>query len=294
MSDKIIRATAANAQIRAFVADTRDLVQEANEKHHSYPVTTAALGRLLTAAAIMSTMQKNDSDKLTIKIDGDGPAGQITVTADSSSRVKGFVSNPYVDIPLKPNGKLDVSGAIGNGYITVVKDLGLKEPYVGTTNLVTGEIAEDLTYYFSASEQVPSSVGLGVLVDKDLAVRRAGGFIIQLMPFAEDSVIDTLEKNLSNISSVTAMLEDGMSPEDILGKILEGFDYEITSEVVPEYYCGCSKERVKNALALISKDEIKSMREDVLADGKPIEVHCDFCNTDYYFDAEELLEIEKN
>lgn len=287
MSDKIIRLTAANAAIRAFVADTRQTVQTAFDRHKTSPVMTAALGRTLTAAAMMGVMQKNDSDLLTIQISGDGPAGKITVTANAKGEVKGFASEPLVLIPLKPNGKLDVSGAIGNGTLTVIKDLGLKEPYTGTTTLVSGEIAEDITYYFVASEQVPSSVGLGVLVDTDYSVRQAGGFIVQLMPFAEDSVIDRLEANLASISSVTTMLEEGMLPMDIANKILDGFDIEVVGESEPSFKCNCSRERVHNALSTLNKNEIKSM----IADGDSVNVHCDFCNTDYEFTVSQLKDI---
>ena len=284
MSDKIIRATAANAMIRAFVADTRELVNTAYEKHHTSPVVTAALGRLLTAGAIMGITQKGEKDLLTIKIDGSGPLEQITVTADCNGKVKGYPSESIIDIPLKPNGKLDVSGAIGAGSLTVIKDLGLKEPYVGQTELVTGEIAEDITYYYMASEQVPSSVGLGVLVDTDYSVKQAGGFMIQLMPFASDEVIDKLEENLSKITSVTNMFEEGMTPEDILNRILEGLNPEIVDEIVPEFYCSCSKERVSRALASLSKKELQS----IIDDAEPINVHCDFCNSDYDFAPDEL------
>lgn len=287
MSDKIIRATAANAMIRAFVAETRQLVNTAYEKHKTSPVVTAALGRLLTAGSIMGITQKSEKDLMTIKIDGSGPLEHITVTADYKGRVKGFASEPIIDIPLKPNGKLDVSGAIGAGSLTVIKDMGLKEPYVGQTELVSGEIAEDITYYYMASEQVPSSVGLGVLVDKDYTVKQAGGFMIQLMPFASDEVIDKLEENLSKVTSVTNMFEEGLSPEDILNRLLEGLEPEIVGEIVPEFYCSCSKERVSNALASLSKEELQSMIDD----GENINVHCDFCNSDYDFTPEELREL---
>lgn len=290
MSDKIIRLTAAGAAIRVFVADTRETVQTAFDKHKTSPVMTAALGRTLTAAAMMGVMQKNDTDLLTIQIDGDGPAGKITVTANAKGEVKGFANEPLVLIPLKSNGKLDVSGAIGRGTLTVIKDLGLKEPYTGTIELVSGEIAEDITYYFMASEQVPSSVGLGVLVDTDYSVKQAGGFIVQLMPFAEDSVIDRLEANLSSISSVTTMFEEGMSLMDIAHKILEGFDIEVVGESQPAFKCNCSRERVHNALSTLNKNEIKSM----IADGDSINVHCDFCNTDYEFTIEQLKDILEN
>jgi molecular chaperone Hsp33 len=273
--------------IRGFVCDTRALVQTAYEHHDTYPVVTAALGRSLTAATMMGVMQKNEDEKLTLKIDGNGPIGNIVVTANSQAIVKGYASNPHVDIPLKPSGKLDVSAAVGKGSITVIKDLGLKEPYVGTTDIISGEIAEDITYYFSVSEQVPSSVGLGVLVDTDLSVKRAGGFILQLMPSATDEVIDKLESNISKVTSVTALFEEEGNLEAILGKLLEGFDVEITDEIVPKFECGCSKEKVRDALSLIKKEEIRSMIDD----GQPVEVHCDFCNTYYKFEIDELKAI---
>ena len=284
MSDVILRAVAGNAEVRIFVANTKELVQESFEKHHTSPVATAALGRLLTAGAMMGAMQKGEKDLLTLKIKGDGPIGSITVTADALSRVKGYVGNPSVDIPLKKNGKLDVSGAIGIGDLTVIKDLGLKEPYIGRTELQTGEIAEDLTYYFTLSEQTPSSVGLGVLVDRDYSVRQAGGFIIQLMPAATEDTISRLEKNLSGITSVTSLLDSGKTPEDILAMITDGMDFEITDHIEPSYYCNCSKERVQKALVSLGKEELTSMIEE----GKTIEVHCDFCNRYYYFTVEEL------
>ena len=284
MSDVILRAVAGNAEVRIFVADTKELVQESFEKHHTSPVATAALGRLLTAGAMMGAMQKGEKDLLTLKIKGDGPIGSITVTADALSREKGYVGNPSVDIPLKKNGKLDVSGAIGIGDLTVIKDLGLKEPYIGRTELQTGEIAEDLTYYFTLSEQTPSSVGLGVLVDRDYSVRQAGGFIIQLMPAATEDTISRLEKNLSGITSVTSLLDSGKTPEDILAMITDGMDFEITDHIEPSYYCNCSKERVQKALVSLGKEELTSMIEE----GKTIEVHCDFCNRYYYFTVEEL------
>ncbi|MGN0346183.1 MAG: Hsp33 family molecular chaperone HslO [Lachnospiraceae bacterium] len=290
MSDVILRATAANAQIRAFVADTRELVQYAFERHHTYPVASAALGRTLTAAAIMGTMQKSEQDELTIIFQGDGPLGKMTVTADANANVKGYVCNPALDIPLKANGKLDVSGAIGAGNLTVIKDMGLKEPYVGTVPLQTGEIAEDLTYYFMASEQIPSSVGLGVLVDRDLSIKCAGGFILQLMPFASDEVIDRLEQNLSKVSSVTKLLESGNAPEDILAILLEGLDPVVNDKVIPHYACNCSKERISHVLSSLGKSDM----DEMIADGKTIEVHCDFCNQFYYFEIEELKEIRNH
>lgn len=290
MSDRILRAAAENAQVRIFVADTRELVQEAWNKHKTSPVATAALGRLLTAGAMMGAMQKGEHDLLTIKITGDGPIGGITVTADAMSRVKGYVLNPAVKLPLKTNGKLDVSGAVGDGDLTVIRDMGLKEPYIGRTKLQTGEIAEDLTYYFTVSEQTPSSVGLGVLVDRDYSIRQAGGFLIQLMPDAAEEVLERLEQNLAKISSVTSLLDAGNSPEDILRLITDGMGVDTMEKIVPQYYCNCSKQRVEKALISLGREELNAM----IADGETIETHCDFCNRYYYFTIGELEGLCKN
>lgn len=289
MTDYIIRATAANNQIRAFASSTRELCEKARCIHQTSPVGTAALGRLLTASGMMGSMLKNEKDLLSIIINADGPMGKIGVTADAKASVKGYITNPSFQNPPNYFGKLDVGGAIGNGTLKVIKDMGLKEPYVGTTGLITGEIAEDLTYYFATSEQVPTSVGLGVLMNKDNTVKQAGGFIIQLMPFAEDSVIDKLEENIKEISSVTAMLDEGMSPEDILRKVLNGFDIEITDTIETKYECNCSKERVSKALISVGKKELQSMIDD----GKDIEVNCHFCNTNYIFNINEIAELKK-
>lgn len=289
MSDYIIRATAANSQIRAFAATTRELTEEARKIHGTSPVGTAALGRLLTASAMMGSMMKSKDDLLSIIINADGPMGKIGVTANAQAFVKGYISNPTFQNPPNYFGKLDVGGAIGNGTMRVIKDLGLKEPYVGTVGLLTGEIAEDLTYYFATSEQVPTSVGLGVLMNKDNTVSQAGGFIVQLMPFADDAVIDKLEQNIKEISSVTAMLNDGMSPEDILGKVLEGFDIEVTDKLPTAYKCDCSRDRVSKALISVGKEELESM----IAEGKDIEVNCHFCNTNYVFTPEDLKELSR-
>lgn len=287
MSDYIIRATAADGQIRAFASTTRELVEHARITHGTSPVGTAALGRLLTAAGIMGSMMKGDKDLLSIIINADGPMGKTGVTADSKANVKGYISTPEFQNPPNYLGKLDVGGAIGNGNLRVIKDMGLKEPYVGTVGLITGEIAEDLTYYFATSEQVPTSVGLGVLMNKDNTVRQAGGFIVQLMPFASDEAIDRLEENIKNISSVTSMLDSGMSPEDILRQVLSGFDLDITDTIPTQYCCNCSKERVSKALISVGRAELKSM----INDGKEIEVNCHFCNTNYIFSVEELKEM---
>lgn len=287
MTDYIVRATAANAQIRAFACTTREMVETARQAHDTSPVMTAALGRLLSAGAMMGTMLKGEKDLLTLQIRGDGPAKGLTVTADSQGNVKGYAIVPDVILPANAIGKLDVAGALGHGYLSVIKDMGLKEPYVGQTQLQTGEIAEDLTYYFATSEQVPSSVGLGVLMERDNTVKQAGGFILQLMPFTEDEVINRLEENLSKVASVTSMLEAGKTPEEILQILLEGFDIEFNETTETRFQCNCSKNRVEKALISIGKAEIKEMIED----GDPIEVKCHFCNKGYEFSVEDLKTI---
>ena len=287
MSDYIVRATAANAQIRAFACTTREMVETARQAHNTSPVVTAALGRLLSAGAMMGSMLKGEDDLLTLQIKAGGPMKGMTVTADSKGNVKGYANVPDVILPANSKGKLDVAGAVGPGFLQVIKDMGLKEPYVGQTMLQTCEIAEDLTYYFATSEQVPSSVGLGVLMEKDNTVKCAGGFIVQLMPFTEDAVIDKLEENLKGLTSVTSLLARGMKPEELLGVVLEGFDVEITDTSETRFHCNCDKQRVEKALISIGKKEL----QDMIDDGKPIEMNCHFCNTNYVFSVEELKEL---
>lgn len=287
MSDYIVRATAANAQVRVFAATTKGLVEEARVHHNTSPVATAALGRLLTAGAMMGAMQKGDNDKLTLQIKCSGPIGGLTVTADSKANVKGYVENPDVMLPPNKAGKLDVGGALNLGVLSVIKDMGLKEPYVGQTHLVSGEIAEDLTYYFATSEQVNSSVALGVLMEKDNTVKQAGGFIIQLMPFAEETVISKLEENLKNISSVTSLLDAGNTPESMIDLVLDGLDHEVLEKMPTKFECDCSKSKVEKALISIGRAEL----QDMINEGKTIEVKCHFCNTAYHFTVEELKEI---
>ena len=272
--------------MRAFAATTKNLVESARVHHNTSPVATAALGRTLTAGAIMGSMMKNDTDMLTLQIRGDGPIEGITVTADSHANVKGYVGNPDVMLPPK-NGKLDVGGAVGIGLLQVIKDMGLKEPYVGQVALQTSEIAEDLTYYFATSEQVPSAVGLGVLMNKDNTVRQAGGFIVQLMPFAEEEVIAKLEENVSKIDSVTSLLEQGHTPESLLEKVLEGFDIEINDTLPTQFHCNCCRERVEKALISIGRKELNEMVQE----GKDIEMNCHFCNKNYNFTVEDLKRI---
>ena len=287
MSDYIVRATAADANIRAFAVTSREMVETAREDHMTTPVMTAALGRLLSAGAMMGAMMKGDKDIITLQIQCSGPAKGLTVTADSHGNVKGFAMNPQVELPLNAAGKLDVGGALDLGILTVIKDMGLKEPYSGQCELKTGEIAEDLTYYFATSEQIPSAVGLGVLVDKDLSVRQAGGFIIQLMPFTSDEVIEKLENKIREIASVTEMLEQGMTPEQILEEILGDFGLEISDKIPAVFECDCSKERVSRAISTLSKKDLDS----IINDGEAIEVKCQFCNKAYHFDVDELKEM---
>ena len=262
-------------------------VETARQKHDTSPVVTAALGRLLTAGSMMGSMLKGEEDLLTLQVTGDGPMGGMTVTADSKGHVKGYANEPQVILPANSQGKLDVGGAVGSGILRVIQDSGLKDPYVGQTVLQTGEIAEDLTYYFATSEQVPSSVGLGVLMERDNTVRQAGGFIVQLMPFAEEETISRLEQNLGKIRSVTSMLDEGLTPEELLGLVLEGMDIQFRDTCEVEFSCSCSKERVEKALISIGREEIDKM----IADGEPIEVKCHFCNKGYQFSVQELEEI---
>lgn len=285
--DYIVRASLANDSVRAFAISSTHLVAEARERHRTLPVVTAALGRLLSAGAIMGSMMKGDKDIVTISLKGDGPAGYITVTADSHGHVKGFPGNPNVDIPRKYAGKLDVGTAVGRGLLTVSYDLGLKEPYSGQVEIQTGEVAEDLAYYFTVSEQLPSAVGLGVMVDTDSSVKHAGGFIVQLLPDAPEDVIELLEKKLANLEPVTTMMEQGMTPEEMLLHIFEGVDIEFTERHDVKFYCDCSKEKVKRALAAISDKDL----QDIVNDDEDIEIKCYFCNTAYKFSIADIKDI---
>ncbi len=289
MSDYIVRATAADKQIRAFAATTRELVEHARQIHNTSPVATAALGRLLTGGAMMGSMMKGEKDMLTIQMKGDGPINGVIVTADSSANVKGYVGNPDVIIPPNYLGKLDVGAAIGYGNMFVSKDLGLKEPYNSQLPLTTSEVAEDLTYYFAKSEQVPSAVALGVLMEKDNTVKQAGGFIIQLMPFAEEKVITTLEEKVAKITSVTSLLEKGYTPEQLLEEVLGDLGIEFLDTMPTKFDCNCSKKKVTKALIGVGRQGLKEMIED----GEPIEVNCHFCNTHYVFEIDELKELIK-
>ena len=286
--DQIIRASADNEHIRAFAADTREMTEAARIAHNSSPVVTAALGRLLTAGAMMGIMMKGDEDVLTLQIKGEGAMQGLTVTSDSKGNVKGYPIEPLVLLPPRESDhKLDVSGAIGRGTLRVIKDMGLKEPYIGEVELVTGEIAEDLTYYFAQSEQTPSTVGLGVLMNKDNTVRAAGGFIVQLMPDVSDAVIDRLEANLKGVSSVTALLDQGKTPEDILKILLDGLGMTVLDKVDTGFRCDCSPEKIERALIATGREELQQMIDE----DKEIEMVCSFCRKKYIVSVEELKKL---
>jgi len=287
MKDYIVRATAANNQIRAFAVDSKEMVEKARQAHNTTPVASAALGRLLTAGSMMGAMLKGEKDILTLQVKGSGPIGGITVTADEKANVKGYVNNPDVDLPLNSEGKLDVAEAVGLGIMNVIKDIGLKEPYGGQTHLVTSEIAEDLTYYFANSEQTPSAVALGVLVDKDYSIKQAGGFIIQLLPNADEEVVDKLEKVIQSMESITSLLDQGKTPEDILEILLGDMELNILEKVPTKFYCNCTREKVEKALISVGKKDIKEMIED----GEDIELNCHFCSSKYIFTPEDLKKL---
>lgn len=287
MSDYLVRATAADAQIRAFAVTSRDLVEEARSRHDLSPVVTAALGRLMTGACLMGSMMKGEKDVLTLQVSGDGPVRGMTVTADAKGNVKGYAQAPQAMMPPNTQGKLDVGGVIGKGYLTVIKDMGMKDPYASKVELQTGEIADDLTYYFAASEQVPSCVALGILMERNNTVKQAGGFIIQLMPFAQEEIVQKLEEKISGLKPVTTMLEEGNTPEQILSLLLGDMGLEITEKTPVQFLCGCTKERVEKVLYSLKKEDLKEM----ITEGKDVELHCHFCNTDYVFTVDELKKM---
>ncbi len=290
MKDELIRAIGANGAVRVFVAYSKEMVQQARTLHHTSPVATAALGRLLTAGCMMGSTLKGEKDLITLQIRGDGPLQGIVVTADQKGRAKGYVFQPNVDIPSKYPGKLDVSGAIGKGSLRIIKDIGMKEPYSGEIALISGEIAEDLTYYFAQSEQTPSAVGLGVLVDRDTSVKHAGGFIVQLMPDTEEEVIAQLEKNIAQMPYVTDLYDMEKTPEQILAMLLKGLEPKITDRIPLSFYCNCTRERVEKALISIGKEELQK----IIAEDKQATLHCHFCAKEYHFEEKELIELLKN
>lgn len=287
---KLIRCITSEGAVMVSAVDSTDIVAFAEQTHKTSAVATAALGRMLTAASMMGNMLKGKDNTISLKIDGGGPLGAVTVAADSTGNVRGYVTNPIVEIPLKPNGKLDVSGAVGrDGSLFVVKDLGMKEPYNGFVPIVSGEIAEDITSYYATSEQIPTVCALGVLVNPDLTVKKAGGYILQLLPFTENEIIEKIENNLARVKPVTQLLDEGKDIEDIVRDVLEGFDVEVIYEEQVAYKCKCSREKVKATLESINPKELESMCEDL----PQIEVKCHFCNTDYVFSKEEIKNFEK-
>lgn len=285
--DYVVRAAAAGSQVRAFAAASKGMVEEARSAHNTSPVVTAALGRLLTAGAMMGAMQKGDKDMLTLQIQSEGPVKGLMVTADSHGNVKGYAFQPDVRIPANAQGKLDVASAVGTGFLHVVKDMGLKEPYRGQIELQSGEIAEDLTYYFAASEQTPSSVGLGVLMNRENTVRQAGGFIIQLMPDTEDDIIRQLESNIRGLRPVTEMLDAGFTPEQMLETVLAGLDVEMLEQTPCRFFCNCDRDRIEKALISVGRKEL----QDMIQEDKEIEVNCHFCGRHYIFTPAELKEL---
>lgn len=290
MKDYVIRATAGDGQLRAFVATTTNMVEEARKLHNTTKVATAAFGRTLTVTSMMGLMMKNDGDKLTVIIKGGGPIGTILATSNVKGVVKGYVENPNVEVPDYENGKLNVAAAVGNdGVVKVTKDLGLREPYNGAYPLVSGEIAQDLTHYFALSEQTPSVVALGVLTT-GMKVEHAGGFIVQLMPDATEEVISKLEQNVAKLTSITNIMTDGKTPEDILNIVLEGLNPRVLDKVEVGFECECSKERVQKVLIAIGKKELAS----IIQEDKEAEIGCQFCNSKYKYTEEELLNILKD
>lgn len=289
MSDYVIRGMAGNGQIRAFAASTRDMAEEARRRHNSSPVITAALGRLMTAAAIIGIQCKEESDKLTLKVKGDGPAGALYAVANSRGDVKGFAENPQVLLHARADGKLDVGGAVGKGELTIIRDLGLKEPYIGTCELVSGEIAEDLTYYYALSEQTPTSVSLGVLMNRNNTVAQAGGYMLQLMPGTSDELAAALEEKINSAPSITAWLDQGLSAEDILHRLLDDQGFEVLEKKPVRFACDCSRQKMESVLIGLGRHELL----DLMLSRETVEVHCDFCNTNYRFTRPELKELFK-
>lgn len=289
MDNYMIRATAADGMIRAFAATTKDVVEEARSRHNLSPIACAALGRLMTATLMMGWDMKSESDLITVQIQCDGPIKGLLATADNRGRVKGYVNNPDVMLPPNAAGKLDVGGALDLGVLSVIRDVGLKEPYVGQTILISGEVAEDIAYYYATSEQVPSSVALGVLMNKDNTVRQAGGFIIQLMPGADDELAERLENKIKGLKSMTTMLDEGLSPEEILKLILDEFGLVINDTQTVHFHCNCDKNRVEKVLISVGHDNLQEMIDD----GKPIEMVCHFCGKKYEFTVEEMKELLK-
>ena len=285
--DKLVRCISRDGTLFIIAADTTEMVEKSQQIHKTSAVTSAALGRLLTASSLMGSMLKGDDDSVTLRINGGGPAGTVMAVSDSSGNARGYVQNPVVEIPLNSKGKLDVSGAVGtDGSLTVIKDLNLKEPYVGQIPLVSGEIAEDITSYYATSEQIPSVCALGVLVNPDLSIKAAGGFIIQLLPTALDDTIDAVERCIKDIPPVTAMLSDGLTPEELCRRVLSEFDLDVLDASSPKYKCSCSRERVEAALISTGKESLEELAREEFT-----EVNCQFCDRKYRFSGEEIKKL---
>lgn len=287
---RLIRCITSDGCVIATAVDTTDIVNEAVRLHQTSPVASAALGRLLTAASIMGNALKCDNGSVTLRVSGDGPIGSVVAVSDNQGNVRGYVSNPAVDLPLNAKGKLDVGGAVGsNGSLYVLKDLGLKEPYNGVIPLVSGEIAEDITAYYAESEQIPTVCALGVLVDTDLTIKAAGGYLIQLLPTADDDIITKVEKSIESIQPITTLISNGMSLEDILKSALKQFEVELLDESRVNYKCNCSRERTKKVLSSLGSDDLKRLADEQ----ETTQVSCHFCNKVYEFTSEELINLAK-
>lgn len=288
MEDKIIIATAKDGMVRIIAGITTNLVNEGSKMHECTPVAAAAFGRMLTIGTLIGTTLKSEKEVITLKINGNGEAKGITVTTHNDASVKGFIGNPYIDRQLNEKGKLDVGGAIGtDGMLYVIKDLGLKDPYVGQVPIQTGEIAEDFAYYFTVSEQTPSAVALGVLVDRDLSIKAAGGFIVQMMPGADELLADVITYRLEEIPPITTLISEGKTIEEVVEYIFDGMDLKILDSIKPEYKCDCSRERVEKALISVGKETLKEIYDD----GKTEEIVCNFCNKKYEFNNKEIGEL---